>query len=463
MRSGIIALSVTLAIVLMATSIVYVPGTDGEEMRTEYGATNEFNYDEIDKMVKAVSEKTIEEWVDYLSDQSTNYKFSIDPIKAISKTAVTRETFLEDDGTYTMDDHFTGYIKLLVDGRASGYFPAPGTYDAEEGEEFGDFLKRIFIDSGLQTTRDTKVHLDVQLFVDLDCETHVDLTTGEITDSLVKIKIAVYDREYRNINFWMTTDENYDPVSATINYKETNTDNNFFVDAEIELKMKDMKVFTNSTKPWTVKPTITEHVNKFVISYDLVNSLWLQFASQTGKDLTDSKLPALIIDLLGSGGRMLDLFDTIKSLTSSDVPDASMTGLFKAENIKDSHGNDYCKLTLQKDDGTEGAVFKLPKAGYALDLCDFIELIPDDVLDQDQKDRLCDLMDDLGWNDIELENITDDIGKKEECGILKAYVTENIMADDEEDYSIPDVYVAIAGAGLGIAAVVALMMWRRII
>ena len=463
MRCGTIALSVTLAIVLMATSIVYIPGTDGEEMRAEYGATNEFNYDEVDKMVKAISEKTIEEWVDYLSDQSENYKFSIDPIKAISKTAITRETFLEDDGTYTIDDHFTGYIKFLIDGRASGYFPAPGTYYAEEGEDFGDFMKRIFINDGLQTTRDTKAHLDIQLFVDLDCLSHVDLTTGEITDSLVRIKLAIYDDEHRNINFWLETDENYNPVSATINYKETDTDNNFFVDAEIELKMKGMKVFTNNTQPWTIEPIITEHVNKFVISYDLVNSIWLQFASQEGKDLTDSKLPALIIDLLGSGGRMLDLFETIKSLTSSDVPDASMTGLFKAENVKDSHGNDYCKLTLQKDDGTEGDVFKLPKAGYSLDLCDLIELVPDDVLSREQKDRLCVLMEDLGWNDIELENITDDIGKKEECAILKAYVTENIMEDDKEDYTIPVVYVSIAGAVLGIAAVLALLMWRRII
>ena len=462
MRSGIIALSVTLAIALMATSIAYIPGSEGDEVRAEYGATNEFDYDKVDQMVKAVSERTIEEWVDYLSDKSDNYKFSIDPIKAISKSAITRETVLEDDGTYTIDDHFTGYIKFLIDGRAKGDFPAPGTYDAKEGEDFNTFIKRIFIDEGLPMERSTEAHLDIQLFVDLDCVTHVDLTTGEITDSLVKIKLAVYDKEYRNINFWLKTDENYDPVSATINYEETDTDNNFFVDAEIELKMKGMKVFTNNTSPWQIEPVITEHVNKFVISYDLVNSLWLQFASQTGKDLTDSKLPALIIDLLGSGGRMMDLFETIKSLTSSDVPDTSMTGKFKAENITD-HGHDYCRLTLLKDDGTEGDVFKLPKGGYALNMCDLIELVPDDVLTPDQKTRLCDLMVTFHWDDIELDDITDNIGKKEECAILKAYVTENIMEDDKEDYTIPEMYVSIAGAGLVIVAVLALLMWRRII
>ena len=463
MRRGTIVISVTLAIALLATSIVCVPGSDGDEVRTEYGATNEFNYDVIDDMVKAASEKTIEEWVTYLSDKSDKYNFSIDPIKAISKSAITRETVLEDDGTYTIDDHFTGYVKILVNAKASGHFPAPGTYDAKEGEEFGDFLERIFIEEGLPSERDTRAHLDVQVFVDLDCETHVDLRTGEITDSLVKIKAAIYDREYRNINFWMTTDENYDPVSATIDYVETNTDNNFFLDVEVELKMQGMKVFTNNTQPWTIKPIITEHVNKFVISYDLVNSIWLQFASQEGKDLTDSKLPALIIDLLGSGGRMLDLFDTIKSLTSSDVPDASMTGLFRAENVTDAHGNEYCKLTLQKNDGTEGDVIKLPKNGYSLDVCDLIELVPDDVLTRDQKDRLCDLMVTLGWNDIPLEDITDDIGKKEECAILKAYVNENIMEDDKENYTIPEVYVIIASVGLGIVSILALFMWRRII
>ncbi len=463
MHSGNIALSTILAVMLLTTCVIIIPGSEADDTAEyEYGSTYDFNSDQIDDLIKAGTGHSVEEWIQYLSDQSDRYDFSLDKFDAISKIAVTRNTCL-DGNDYTIDDHVTGYVKTHMDARGDGHFPAPGTYEAKENETIGLFLKRIFIDEGLTTTRNTEYHFDIQLFVDIDCISHIDIATGYMTDASIRFKVAMYDMEDRNIDFHLETDDNYNPVSATIDYKHTKCDNNFFLDVKVDLTMEGMRVFTDDTEPWTIKPLITEHVDKFVISSDLADSLWLQLAAQSEKDIIDSKLPKLILDLIGSGGRMLDLFDTIKSLTSSDIPDASMTGRFRAENTTDAHGYKYCQLTLLKDDGTEGTVFKLPKAGYTLNLCDLVNMIPDYVIDSSRKGDICAVIHAFGYDDIEIKDITNDIGKKDECSILQAYVNEKITEDDTESYTVPTEYVISATVILLVSCILISLMWRRMI
>ena len=140
-----------------------------------------------------------------------------------------------------------------------------------------------------------------------------------------------------------------------------------------------------------------------------------------------------------------------------------MTGLFRAANITDAHGNRYCQLTLQTKDGSDGAVVKLPRADYILDLNDIIKLIPDYVVDADKKEEIEKVITFLGWDDIQLEDITKDMVKKDDCSMLNSYVNEKITEDDKESYPIPEMYLIIASSGLVVAAVVAFLMWRRII
>ena len=179
--------------------------------------------------------------------------------------------------------------------------------------------------------------------------------------------------------------------------------------------------------------------------------------------MDDSKLPKLILELIGSGGRMLDLFDTIKSLTSSEVPDITITGLFRAENVTDARGYDYCQMTLQNKDGSSGTVIKIPKSAYTLDLADIVMMIPDYLIDHERRQQIADILTFLGWNDIDVKDISKDLGKQDECSILNSYVNEKISEDDIEYYDIPFTYRIIAYVGLGIAGILALMIWRRVI
>ena len=466
MRIGAIAISVTLAIVLLSTSVVCIPGTDADGNdygNGEYGTTYDFNTQEIDDAIKTASGRSISEWVDYFSDQSEYYKYYLDKIDAISKFALTRET-VQDGDMYTTDDHLSGYVKVKVDAGAHGPFPEAGRYDAKEGEEFGDFIKRIFIDNMSKTKSTVEMHVDMQVFIDIDYVTHADLSTGEITDSYLKFRVAMYDDERRNIDFHVETDDDFNPIYATLDYDSRDVDNNFFLDVEMGFTVEDTRVFTDTPEgnTWTVRPLVTEHVDKFVISSDLANSVWLQYLANSEKDANDSKLPKLILELIGSGGRMLDLFQTIKSLTSSDVPDLSVTGTFRAENVTDARGYKYCQLTLVNK-GVDSTVFKIPKAGYTLNLSEIVMMIPDYVIDHDKKEDIADVLTALGWDDIDVGDISDNTPKKDECSMLYAYVDEKISEDDKESYPIPETYLIISYSGLGIAAVLIFLMWRRIL
>ena len=454
-------LSSLLAFALLGSCILCIPPSSADDEYGEYGATYDFNTQEIDDTIKYITGRTIEEWVNYLSDNTEQYTYSLDKADAISKFAMTRNTVLSGD-EYTTYDRMTGYVKIQVDMQAEGHFPAPGTYDAKEGEGLWELLKRVFIDEGLTTPRETEAHMFFQIFLDIQCETHTDLSTGEITDSYIRLKAAMYEMEDRNIEISLDTDDDGNPVSLSVGYDHAVSNSNFFLDTGIGLRMEGMTVVKDTAEPWVITPMVTEHVDKFVISSDLANSVWLQFieASDGGKS---TKLPELILDLIGSGGRMLDLFDTIKSLTGSSVPDATVTGRFRAENITDARGYEYCKLTLLKDDGTDGVVIKLAKAAYSLDLRDVLPLIPDRIISQETKDKISTALGLLGWGDIDVKDISNDIGKKDECSMVMSYVNEKIVEDNQESYVVPEGYLIAAMAGTCVTALFVFLIWRRVI
>lgn len=465
MRNGIAVLSLTLAAILLVSTIVYVPGSEADDAEYgtgKYGATYSFNTQEIDNAIKDITGRNLSEWVEYFSDKSEYYTYSLDKADAISKFAITRDT-VQDGDEYTIDDHLSGYFKLRFDADATGPFPEEGVYDADSEEPLVEFIHRIFVDERSEDKRYVEAHFDIQIYVDIDVVTHADLSTGEITDSYIKLRAAIFDKEKRNIDFHVYMGDDYYPSYATLDYNKTDEDNNFFLDIEMGLTMEGMKVFTDRTDEWTVRPVVTEHVDKFVISSDLANTIWLELLASSEEDMSDSKLPKLILELIGSGGRMLDLFDTIKSLTSSEVPDISVTGTFRAKNMTDARGYEYCQLTLVNKDGTYGTVFKLAKAAYTLNLSDFVMMIPDYVIDHDKKQDIADIIGVLQWNNIDVCDISNNSPKQDECSMVKSYVNQKILEDDVESYPVPFEYRIIAYVGLGISVVLMLMIWRRII
>ena len=199
MRRGIIALSVTLAIALLASSVVYLPGTSADDTDCrdgmEYGATRDFDTQRIDDAIKYATGRSVEEWIDYLSDQTEYYDFSLyDDSGAISKFALTRNTYLDGDD-YTLDDHLSAYLKVLVDAQAYGQFPKAGTYKAKEGQDLAQFLHDIFINHRSDRSKEVVFNLNIEVYLDVSLVTHVDLSTGMITDSYLTFKTAIYDTE----------------------------------------------------------------------------------------------------------------------------------------------------------------------------------------------------------------------------------------------------------------------------
>ena len=192
----------------------------------------------------------------------------------------------------------------------------------------------------------------------------------------------------------------------------------------------------------------------------------------------DSKLPNLILEILGSGGRMLDLFDTIKSLTSSDVPDLSFSMLFNGHDYTDDHGNVYSKLVPPKkddktqDDDTRPPLY-FPKGGYELNLAQYVKYIPDSVLDPDYKEAATYILIALGLGNDDNDphifsavNVSDLEGRdydRMQSDLIRSYVSENFSTVERESYSTPEVYQYIAWTGLALTVIIIVLMWRRYI
>ena len=244
----------------------------------------------------------------------------------------------------------------------------------------------------------------------------------------------------------------------TFDYNPYAADENFYTDVEIAFAIEDMPVFVGDEQ-WTVNPKITEHVNKLVLSADLANSLWLKVLKMVGDD-TKMKLPELTLELLGSGGRRMDLFDTIRSLTGKDVPDITIVDLFNAVQYTDGRGYKYSRLVTDRDDSLK---FDLPRAAYTLDYAKLAMLIPDTIIDTAGKVAVAVFFTAIGWDDIDVGDMSDDPSLKYECKGIRNYVDERIIDDNKESYPVPTVYIGIAAAGISVSVIVLLLIWRRII
>ena len=445
----------------MTAGVSSVPDSSSDSTEYgKYGAVYDFSYAELDSAVQSETGKTLEEWVDYVSSLFEHYHFSAEP--SIDATFATSRDIVRNGNDYMMTDRTTGYLDFSFSGQANGNFPAAGTYYPNEGETSLQFLYRVFITEGLEEPRDTHIDTSIQLYVDLLSVTHVDLSSGEVTGSNVELKVAMYEKDDRNISFAFKTDDDYNPVSATIGYDQSNIDSNFYLDFQVDLAMDGMRLFTDDASPWSLTPTVREHVQKSVISSDLANSIWAQFIEAEGDDRGGS-LPELILELIGSGGRMLDLFDTIKSLTSSDVPDASMTGSFEAENYTDTNGYDYCKLTLLKYDSTPGTTVEIPKAGYVLRWGELVQDIPDYLISPAKKTSISLILAAIGWNDIDVCDISHNQTVQNRIASINSYVNEKIVEDDIPSYHVPIEYTISAAVGLSLTAILLILVRRRAI
>ena len=458
MRPGVVRISAVLLAVLMSFSFaVTMPSSSADSAEYgEYGAVYDFDYAEFDAAVKDATGKTVGEWITLISSELGGYDVITDA-DLDARFATTRDT-VQKDGVYTITDHTSGYLSGKLDVNARGSFPNAGTYHRNEGEDTLDFVKRVFKDESGGVDRSAEAHSKIEIYIDTDLVSHVDLGTGEVTDTYLTVKFAIYESGDRDITIDFTEDDEGELETLTFEYGKVAYDNNLFTNTEIAFTIEDMPLFVGDDQ-WAVRPSVTEHVNKLVLSSDLANSLWLKVVKMMDDD-KETKLPDLILELMGSGGRRLDLFATIRSLTGSDVSDVTFVDSFNGSQYTDDRGYRYSRLVSTKD---AGPTFDLPRAAYTLNYGEIALLIPDTIIDGAGRIALAVFFGAIGWNDIDVGDISDDPQTRFQCKGIRDFVNEMITEDNVESYSVPEVYIGVAAVGISASVIVLLLMWRRII
>ena len=453
------ASAVLLAIVMIATCVSIVPDSSAAPAvhDAEYGAVIALSTDDFYEALTHGTGHDFQYYVDKLNDRLEHYH--INTLDPNLKTEVSVRRDVTVDGyDYTAVDRYTGYIEVLINTDVSGQFPNAGTYYAKDGEDTLQFVYRIFGQNGAPSIRDTQMHMDLRIYFDITIETHVDLYTNEMTDSYISVKLDIHDKEHDNMRVHLVEDDEGHPVSMTISYDESNVDSMLYTDIEVGLTMDGMVTDSGGTT-WDLKPVVTERIYKSVVSSDLADSMLKIIIQYAGSNLGSTALPELIVKLLTSGSRMLDVFDTIKSLTSSDIPDIAFTSETTGSRYNDGT-YDYFRQTSHKDAANN---YDFPWNGYIINMTTFVNYFPDDVISAEDKVLINGFITFLGWNHIDVWDLSGHEETRTECDRIRNYVTDIIESDEVTNYHTPQVYIYIAWGGIIATAAVIVLMWRRII
>jgi len=142
------------------------------------------------------------------------------------------------------------------------------------------------------------------------------------------------------------------------------------------------------------------------------------------------------------------------------MSDITFLDVFNASQYVDARGYRYSRLVSVRDGGP---TFDLPRAAYTLDYATLSQNILGGMVDEPKKLLIGLFFIAIGWNDIDVRDISNDTAAKEECSEVREYVDAMIEEDNYESYSVPTVYVYTASGGIIISAVLILLIWRRLI
>lgn len=454
----ITAIALVMVITMSAACVCCPDCSSADPADGEYGAAISISSAELDEAFVDITGKTVEQWIAWLSSEIENYDIDDYSLTFDSKAALTRYTDLDGDD-YTIKDRITGYIESVFNTTVTGKFPDASTYHSNGGESALAFLYRVFGEEGSETPRTVNFSLDIKLYVDAEAVTRADLSTGDITDSDVKFRFALYDKEHYDIDADIVDDEGKDTMTMTLSYDTTDVDSNFYLDLNAGLTFDGMKVFSGGT--WEINPLVTQHITKSLISSDLADSIWLDaIASRGEEDDTNTNLVELILKILGSGGRTLDLFDTIKSLTSTDIPDMAFTASLDASKTTDVRGYDYCKLASKK---AGGPAFYLADGPYYIDGTKIDEILPDDIPDEKIKTVIHCLILAFFIHPVEVKDMSGYEALKQQCAEIQDFTEEKLDVEEEESYSIPPLYIGFAAGGILASLALMILMRRHVI
>ena len=454
MKYGKAALAVAIVAIMLFSGLPLTEadgdGTGNDQM---YGATTGIDLSEIDEILKLITGKTLKELVEDLA-KTMDYDVTFDP-SLESKFAMTRDVH-DEDGHRTIMDRLTGYFTLSVNLVSEGKFPAAGTYLVNDGESAEDFLKRVFIDG---STEDHKISNEVVLGMTLDLAlvTDINTETGEMGGAYIAFFPMLYTEVDGDIKIADLTDDDDNLVGITIDYEKYHSLSNVYGDFQITLDIDNLKVLSEGE--WTCNPLITEHVERSVVSSDLVNDLWPMIKKVIGEDGRISKaIPELILNILTSTDRKLDIFDTIKSLTGKTVHDITFTGDVTVSNETDELGNPYVLFKVKRNDTTVDISY--PLEGYSFEAGKIIDLIPDSLISKEAKGIIKAALIIIGLGYVEMPDITDDQKKQEECSTIQNAVNEINIMNEEYETDIPLVFIVLAVIIVIAACAATFLMWR---
>ena len=449
-KRTIIALAVVAVVLLSAVPLA--TQADGDDAPDRYGTTFGITYDEINEFLIEVTGMDMKELLRSLAKEFIAHDIDCEPLLE-SNFALSRD-IEQNGGMFFITDRLSGYIVLSSFITSEGKFPAAGTYEPKEGESGTDFIKRLF------TTESTEQHtinstVESAMTLDVTIETSIDAGSGEVEEVLISICPSIALSNAGDFTIDLDVDDDGNIRSITITYDESNDYSNMYADFQIQLTVDDLKVLGEGT--WKSEPVITESVVKAVVSKDMVDGVWELISSQMeGK--VNSPMVELLIDIISSSDKKLDLFKTIESLTSNPIPDITFVANAEINNFTDEHGDKYVIIKIARDGGS--TVINLPMAGYRITTSDILDLIPESILSEEARFIIDIAIGILGWESFDVEDINDNPEKQKDIYDIQNMVDEYNKWNEDYKFELPMVYLVTAIIIAIFAVVVAALMWR---
>ena len=450
------AILAVLAIAILM--FAYLPATsepaDAADSEKTYGAIKEFSWKDVEELSRALIGESVEELIMQLSENEYGYELTLKEPQFTGELATKRDVKISGN-IYSIEDHVSAYVEYGTEVKVHGNLPEPGTYERNDGEDAEAFLDRVLKDGASKEPRDVTWDIVFCVYVDADVTTKIDNSTGEMISTDVFAKMFIADYEKGNMKF-ETVGEDDDLKEITVSYEDYELYGNFYLSVDNGFKYEDMKVFSEDFS-WTIKPKITSHLNHIYVSSDLANGLWSlvsQVAGVEGK--VNSTLPNLILNIIKSGSRVLDLVETIKSLTGKGFKDIDFLATIQATNTMDLMGREYVILEVAEKDGSVPIIF--PKADYCLTIDELLDIVPSNVLDDGTKTMICLGAALIGWDSIEVTEMDSKMEKK--FDEIYDHTNTMIKYDEEFELKIPLAYVVMSAIGL-MGCVAAVFVMRR--
>ncbi len=450
MNSKCVALAI-IAAAIMTFSCIPAQQNDAEGATQDYAATFSLGWQDVDDLVTEITGKTIEEILKDISAESS-YELDFKPTAELN-VAIERSIMDVNNDTRIVLDRVTMCLETLFVVTLEGDFPAAGTYYAEEGESYTDFYTRVMQTGGTGTISEKTVVLTANLFADVEIASEINMKTGELEEIAFDAKLFMLNYESSDFNTEDVNDEEGNPVSMTISYEEKEKMGNFYANLVMGLGIEGLVV--NGGVEYQKEIRVTEHMYNLYVSADLANTLWTKIASMMGAESVKSAIPELLINILESSDKLMDLLQTIKSLTGSSISDITFKTNAEVSDYTDEKGYEYTDVKMGKDKSFD---LHIPRGGYVLNVVHLVDQIPDSILPVGVKIAIGGGLALLGYDKIEVGESTPET--KQKCEDIQNYVDEIIKYDEEFEFKMPLAYLAIAIVGI-IASIAAIIVLRR--